>query len=64
MEGWRKILNERTLDSKKFRGKTFQEFVNFLENDLGNAFVVFDTETTGLRATNPEVQITELAAVA
>ena len=64
MEGWRKLLNERTFDSKIFRGKTFKEFVKMLEEDLGNAFVVFDTETTGLRATNPEVQITELAAVA
>ena len=64
MEGWRKLLNEKTDPSSLIRGKTFREFVDYLENERGNAFVVFDTETTGLEAGAPEVQITELAAVA
>ena len=64
LEGWRKLLNEKTDPSSLIRGKTFREFVDYLENKRGNAFVVFDTETTGLKADAPEVQITELAAVA
>ena len=63
LEGWREKLSERSRRSSEIRGKNYKEFIEYLKG-LGNSFVVFDTETTGLRAKDPGVQVTELAAVA
>lgn len=63
MENWRAKLAERNMPNEFYKKKTFEEFKQDLSN-LGNIWIFFDTETTGLDPRKKEVQVTQVAAVA
>jgi len=63
MEGWRKLVNERNMPTDFYKGKSFEQFKADLAS-LGNIWIFFDTETTGLDPRKKEVQVTQVAATA
>jgi len=63
LEGWRNLITERDMPTGFYKNKTFEEFKSDLAN-LGNIWIFFDTETTGLDPRKKEVQVTQVAATA
>ncbi len=63
LEGWRKLVNERDMPTDFYKGKSFEEFKRDLAA-LGNIWIFFDTETTGLDPIKKQVQETQVAATA
>lgn len=57
------VLEERVVPGE-FYPDTFRGFLEMVEQYQNDVWIFFDTETTGLRYKNKEVQATEVAAVA
>jgi len=60
---WRKFVNERVKPGE-FYPKEFDKFLDLIKENENNIWVFFDTETTGLKYKEEQVQVTQIACAA
>ncbi len=63
MTEWRKFINERVKPSE-FYPKEFDKFLELIKEHENSIWVFFDTETTGLKYKEEQVQVTQIACAA
>ena len=60
---WRKFVNER-VKLGEFYPKEFDQFISLVKEHENDIWVFFDTETTGLKYKEEQVQVTQIACAA